>query len=116
MGKRVNSLIQKIREAFISYLKSEAVKSAFESLIKNLIRKVITKATFGGISGWIVEIVAKELVEEGVIPMAQLIFRKIGYTINVIDGAIVIKRLKKAIEDRDENEYDSANDDIFNRL
>ena len=90
----------------IKYLKTVAVKAAvtlfFKKSIPGIFQLKIIKYAVKNI-----------LFDKAITPAVQKIFLELGYSFDVGDGQILIKRLKKASDENNQDDYDSTIDDIL---
>lgn len=90
----------------LKYLQTAAVKAAVKLFFKT--------AVPGGFKLKIIKYAAKEfLFDKALLPGVQKVFRELGYSFDVGDGIIQIKRLKKASDNNDQDAYDDTIDDIL---
>lgn len=94
-----------IKSATIKYLKGEAVKIA--------LKKILGSAMAGGIKGWLIKFIVENLFEELAEPLIKYAFRRMGYLYQRTKGEILVKKLRKAQNDNDQDAYDSTIDDII---
>ena len=89
----------------IKYLKGEAVKLALQ--------KLLGSALAGGFRGWLIKYAVEYLFEEVAEPIAKLTLRNVGYVYHRVEGKVILKKIQKAKEEGDGEDYDSAVDDLY---
>jgi len=90
------------KEILISLLKREAVKLA--------LRKLLITSSFGS---WIIGYFIYEIFDDYLTPHISTLFRKAGCEIDKQEGRIIIKKLKKAENEKDIDGITGAIDDIY---
>ena len=102
----LKQIIFAIQPYLIKYLQTAAIKAALKAVFKT--------AVPGGLKAWAIKYVVKEILfDKAITPMVQKIFLEIGYSFDVGEGKILIKRLKKAQDENNQNDYDDTIDDIL---
>lgn len=94
-----------IKELIIAQLKGAAFKAA--------LKKLLGTAAGGGIKAWIVKKVLTEFSDEIGEPIVRGMLNNVGYAYDKINGHVIIKRIKKAEDENNGGDYDSAVDDIY---
>jgi len=94
-----------IKNFIVEQLKGAAVKAA---LIK------FFGTTLGlGIKGWVIKTAATTLFEDIGEPIARMVLNQVGYMYDKIEGKVIIARIKKAQDENNPGDYNSAIDDIY---
>lgn len=105
---------QTLKLAAINYLQGAAVKAALKSLVEKLIRSIFKNATFGGIKGWFVKVLVKEVIlNKALLPFVKGAFRESGYIYRIADGHITWEKAERAENENNQDDYDDAIDDIM---
>jgi len=99
-------LLFAIEPYLIKYLQTAAVKAAVTFIFKNAISGVFKLKV-------IKYAVKNILFDKAITPAIRKIFLDLGYSFDVKDGSILIKRLKKASDENNQDDYDSTIDDIL---
>lgn len=103
--------------AFVAYLKATFTKEKIVAFFKTkFVEKVVVilfKAAPKGFYGWVVNLVVSKLYTEIGEPLIEAGLRKVGFIYQKIDGKILIKKLKKAQGEGNEDEFDSISTDIL---
>ncbi len=105
-GALIKSVVKELEPVVLAKLEEEAVKFAIKTFLKS--------GAGAGLQAWLVKFAAEFVVEEFAEPTVKAIFVEIGYTINKVEGNILIKRLKSASEGANGEDYDSTTDDVNN--
>lgn len=83
-------------------LKAEAIRVA--------IIKILGSAAVGGFRVWLIKTIVGHFYDE----VAEVVFREAGYIYNKVNGKVLLKRLRKAQEEKDVKKIDDIRDDILN--
>jgi len=94
-----------LKNIFLKYLKSEAFKV--------LALKLFGTATIGGIKAFIVKIIVKYGFKYIAKPIAEEVIRQGYYQYDRLNGTISIKKMQKAKDEKNQNDYDKSIDDIL---
>lgn len=95
-----------IRTYLINHLKGAALKTALLYLIKSPVLL--------GFRTWLIKFILEEFFEEIGEPLVKAFFVKFNYSMDRVEGEILIKRIKKAKDENNQTDYDNTTDDIFN--
>lgn len=101
------SKLNTIKEILINFLKGEAIKIA----LKNILGSV----AMGGFKAWLIKFIVTELYEELGEPLIRAGINQVGYYYDKIDGKITIKKIDKAREEGDAENYRDGVNDIFTK-
>lgn len=103
--------------ALVAYLKATFTKEKIIAFFKTKFMEKAIVALFKiapkGFYGWVVNIILSKLYDEIGEPLVEAGVRKVGYVYHKVEGKVLIKRLKKAQEDGNEDEYDDITTDIL---
>jgi hypothetical protein len=88
---------QKVKEIIISHLKGAAVKAA--------LKKVLGSSSAGGFRGWLVKFITVELFDELAAPVIKFSIRKGFLIYDKIDGSFKLKKINKAKDENNTNDY-----------
>jgi hypothetical protein len=100
------SLLLAMEPYLLKFLQTAVVKAAVKFFFQN--------AVPGGLKLKVIKYAAKNLLfDKALLPGVQKVFRELGYSFDVGDGIIQIKRLKKASDNNDQDSYDDTIDDIL---
>jgi len=83
------------------------------AIVKKFIKTMLKTAGGSGFMVWFATWIAENFYEEAAKPIAEAAFVRVGFEVRHINGTIMAKKIKKAREDKDEEAYDAAVDDIF---
>ena len=98
------SKIDAFKKYLIDFLKGSAIKAA--------LRKILGSALMGGFKAWLVKFAVTELFEQLVQPIILLSIRKGLLFYDKTKGKIRVKKIKKAKEEGNEQDYDTGIDDV----
>lgn len=102
----LRELLKSSQPYLIKWLQTEATKRILKMFFKSAIP--------GGIKAWAIKYVVKEILfDKAITPMVQAIFLEVGYVFNVGEGQILITRRKKAVDENNQEDYDSTVIDIL---
>ena len=90
------------KKYFVSILKSKIVKMAVVRLI----------GVSAGFKAWVLSMVLKYIFDLVAVPIINLAIRKGMLVYDTARGKIIVKKLKKAKEDGNEDDYDDIVDDL----
>jgi hypothetical protein len=106
MSKKIKSY-QKLRDAIIPIIKEYAVKWGVTTALTAI------GVSVGGIYSWVATILAKILFDFIMEPLLQWSIRKGFLLYDTVDGQIKVKKLHKAKDENNQDDYDSTLDDII---
>ena len=86
-----------VRDKLVEQLKDRAVKLA--------LKKILGSVMTGGFKGWIVKFIAEYLFEEIGEPIIKLSIRKGFLVVDKISGNITVKKIDRAKEEENEEDY-----------
>ena len=99
----MRKFLKQLLPFLLNFLQSEAIKASLKLLFKSVIPS--------GFKLWLVKYVVKEILfDKAITPAVKRIFLEIGYSFDVLEGHILIKRLNNA---ENQQEYDNTIDDII---
>lgn len=99
------SVWPEIQAQILEQLKGAAVKAALKSFLGT--------GAGVGFKAWLIKFVVENLFEEIAEPLIKAAFTFMGYSYNRVEGNILVKRLKEAQENNDEDAYNDTVDDIL---
>lgn len=86
-----------LRDILVNILKGKVVKMALV--------KFLGSAAAGGITGWLVTFIVEELFERVAEPIIRMSFRKGALFYDKTEGKLMVRKIRKAKEGKDEEEY-----------
>ena len=89
----------------------QSLKSKF---IQLALKKILGTAAAGGFKAWIVKKIATEFYEELAEPLMNYMFNEAEYQATVVEGKLIVKKLDKAREEGNAEDYNDATDSTFN--
>lgn len=95
----IKKLLEALKPYLIKFLERAAIKAVLAAIIPNKIQEYFIKL-----------VIKKILFDKFLTPKIKEIFLGLGFTFDVMDGKILIKRLQNA---ENQTEYDSIIDDII---
>lgn len=95
-----------IKLRLINWLKGEAVKFA--------LKKLLGSAMMGGFKAWLIKFIVETFFEEIAEPVTKAVLIKGEWAYHRVEGSVLVKKLETAIEDHNEDDYNSTIDDILN--
>lgn len=95
-------------------LKAKGIALLKSKFVTFALKKVLGTAVAGGFRAWLVKYLATELFEEILEPSIDFIIHEVEEKADKISGKFKNKKLNQAIEDQDDEAYDSASDSTFN--
>lgn len=96
---------QDLKNLLLSQLEGVAVKAA--------VKAILGTAAGVGFKAWLVKFVVTELYEEAAEPAVKAAIVEGGFQIRKYQGGIVLRKIKKAQEEGNAEEYDRGVDDIL---
>ena len=94
-------------EALKKYLKGQVFKLA--------LKKILGSAAMGGFKAWIIRFILENLWDEIVEPLMNAALVEIKYIKDKVDGKITAKKIEQARLSGDQDSYDSAVDELYER-
>ena len=94
-----------LKGSVIQWLKSAAVKAA--------LLRFLGSSISGGWKAFVVKFIVTELFEEIAEPIVRYAFREMGYAYNRIEGEVVLKKIKQAKKEDNEEDYNTHLDGAF---
>lgn len=91
------------------FLRGQVVKLALKKILSSSIGAV------AGVQGWLVAFIVGELYDELAEPIVKLALREIGYHIEVVKGKTIVKKINKARQEGNHEDYRRNVDDLFNK-
>ena len=101
----VKSLMKLLQDAAIEFMKQVAIKGAMKAFLKT--------GAGVGFKAWLIKYIVTELAEEFGEPLVKAFFVEAGYQYERINGNILVKKLNRAREDGNVEDYNDTVDDIF---
>jgi len=83
-------------------------------LIKTALINFVKSGPLLGFRTWLVKLIITEFFEEIAEPLIRLSLRRLEYSYKKVEGKIIIKKIEKAKNENNQNDYDHSVDDIFN--
>jgi hypothetical protein len=110
-------LFSNLWAALVAQLKARFTK---DRIVKFFKQKFVEKAIISifkmapkGFYGWVVNMALNKFYDEVGEPLIELGIRRVGYVYHKVEGKVLIKKLKKAQGEGDEDSYDDIVDDIL---
>ena len=94
-----------IRSYLINFFRGQAIRLA--------LKKILGSAAVGGFKAMVIKWIVTHFYDEFAVPLIKAAFRAKGLVFDIVDGHILIKKMKKAEDDNDQVVYDSTVDDIM---
>lgn len=94
-----------LKAQLIEQLKGKAVKLAIKAFLKS--------GAGAGFKAWLIKFVVEELIEEVGIPIINALQVETLYSYDRMTGKVMAKKLNRAREDGDAQNYNDAADDIM---
>ena len=98
-------MVNNLKKILLDLLKGQAVKLA--------LKKLLGSAMVGGPKAWLIKFIVTELFEEIAEPFIRYALNQVGYYYDKIDGEVKIKKLDRARENNNEQDYNATIDDIL---
>lgn len=98
-------MVNNLKKILLDLLKGQAVKLA--------LKKLLGSAMVGGPKAWLIKFIVTELFEEVAEPLIRYALNQVGYYYDKIDGEVKIKKLNRARENNNEQDYNATIDDIL---
>ena len=95
-------------------LQAEILKQLKGEIVKVALRTFLKSGAGAWFKVWLVTFIAEEFSDEIAEPIVKAVFTRAGFIYyKDISGNIIVKRIEKAQENNNANDYNDAVDDIF---
>jgi len=82
-------------------------------MFKILALKIFGKVSIGGLKSIFIKLIVKYLFKYIAKPISQEVIRQGHYQYDRLNGTILIKRMQKAKDEKNQGDYDKSIDDIL---
>lgn len=103
--KFLSNIWPTLKPLIIEQLKGAVVKTALRTFLK-------TGAGIG-FKAWLIKFLVEELFEDFVEPLIVAAFIFMGFTYHRQEGNIIVKKIDKAVQENNAQDYNDATDDVF---
>ena len=102
------------KKTFFLYFKNAILYFFRGEFIKLVLKKILGSAAMGGFQAWLVKYIVTELYDELGEPILKAGVNYVGYRYDKYKGKVHIRKLDKARDENDENNYNRTIDTILN--
>lgn len=111
LGRLWASLFRVVKKVFT---KEFIIKTLKDKFVKVMLKKIFGRALLvGGFKVWLVKFLLESGFTQIILPLTDALGVEVKYVYRRIDGKIISKRLDKAIEENNEEDYEHAIGDLY---
>ena len=107
--------MKKIKEILLKIwpsVKPIIIEQLKGALVKKALKIFLGTAAGVGFKAWLVKFLAENFYDEIVEPIIEAGLVEVGYVYHKVEGKVLVKRLRTAQEQNDEDAYNDTLDDI----
>ena len=108
----------KLWAAFVAYIKANLTRAKIieffkKKFVTESMKIIFGSAVFGGFYGWIAKYILENYYDEIGEPIIEAGLRQVGFGYRKVQGKVIIRKVKKAQGEGDEDTYDELVSDIL---